>query len=295
MTQQADWDIVTGIGMTALAVAAARALESRRDDRLVSDPFAEAFVRAAPSPTPIPTRFEDIDEDDEDKVMWAAMADYVGVRSRFFDTVLTDAGRAGVRQVVILAAGLDARAYRLDWAPGTVVYELDRAKVLEFKDSVLAGTEPRCHRRTVAVDLRDDWPAALREAGFDASVPTAWIAEGLLPYLPDDATAALFARIDELSAPGGWVAVEHAEGNLAESDEMPSMRRMSWRLGVDLGDLWPDDQTVDPVEWLERHGWTVTAATPPALAVSYGRPFGPAEPHMLQKMLLIAAEAPVSK
>ena len=125
-------------------------------------------------------------------------------------TYFRTAAAAGVRQVVLLAAGLDSRAYRLDWADGTVVFELDQPQVLEFKRDVLADRTPTAERREVAVDLRNDWPQALRDNGFDASKPSAWIVEGLIIYLPASAQRQLFTGIDTLAAPGSYAAIEDA-------------------------------------------------------------------------------------
>ncbi|GAA3439943.1 SAM-dependent methyltransferase [Kutzneria kofuensis] len=185
MTQQADWDIVTDVGITALAVAAARAIESHRANPLVSDPYAELFVAAARPQPPMPTRPADAPDP------WQDMGDYLGVRSRFFDEYFA---AGATRQAVLLAAGLDVRGYRLDWPAGTVVYELDVPKVLQFKQNVLAdnGVASRTEVRNVDVDLRDDWPTALQRAGFDRTAPTSWLAEGLLPFLPNDAVERLF-------------------------------------------------------------------------------------------------------
>src|SRR5882757_512090 len=178
MTQQADWDIVTDVGITALGVAAARAIESHRENRLMSDPYAELFIAAARPPMPMPTRPEETTQDSP----WSAMADYLAVRSRYFDEFFAAAPTA---QAVLLASGLDVRGYRLDWPDGAVVYELDVPKVLQFKQNVLGdhGVAARADIRHVTVDLRDDWPTALLRAGFDQSAPTAWLAEGLLPFL----------------------------------------------------------------------------------------------------------------
>lgn len=191
MDQSAQWDILSGVGITALLVAACRAIETHRPDSLVNDPYAEVFVAAADSPVPLPTRSRG---DEDFAIPWASMATYMGVRSRFFDEFFAAACATGVEQVVLLAAGLDARAFRLDWRPATTVYELDAPKVLQFKDGILAqqAARPRSHRRTVPADLREDWPTALRQAGFDRGRPTAWLAEGLLPFLPDDAKDSLF-------------------------------------------------------------------------------------------------------
>ena len=138
------------------------------------------------------------------------MGNYQAVRTHFFDAFFADAAAAGIRQVVILASGLDSRAYRLDWPADTVVYEIDQPKVLDYKAATMAehGTSPSAQRHAVAIDLRLDWPNALREAGFDADAPTAWLAEGLLMYLPADAQDRLFEAITALSAPGSRVAAE---------------------------------------------------------------------------------------
>ena len=138
------------------------------------------------------------------------MGNYQAVRTHFFDDFFTAAAAAGIRQVVILASGLDSRAYRLDWPAGTTVYEIDQPKVLEYKSPTLAehGVQPSASAARWPMDLRHDWPKALREAGFDAVEPTAWLAEGLLMYLPADAQDRLFAQITELSAPGSRIAAE---------------------------------------------------------------------------------------
>src|SRR5918997_692903 len=145
----------------------------------------------------------------------------MSVRTRHFDGLFTDAADAGVRQAVILASGLDARAYRLPWPKGTVVYEVDQPEVIEFKSRTLAdlGAQPTADLRVVGVDLRNDWPAALRAKGFDVAAPTAWIAEGLLVYLPPDAQDQLFDNIASLSAPSSRLATEFVPNTDMFSDE----------------------------------------------------------------------------
>ena len=204
-TEHDTWDITTSVGSTALFVAAARALEAQKPDPVAVDPFAEIFCRA------VGGQWADLlDGTAPDHALKSEFgADFVnfqGVRTKYFDTYFTEAAAAGVRQIVLLAAGLDSRAYRLDWPAETVVFELDQPQVLEFKRAALAGIRPTAERREVAVDLRDDWPRALLERGFDPSSPSAWIAEGLLIYLPATAQDQLFAGIDALSAPGSHVA-----------------------------------------------------------------------------------------
>ena len=180
------WDITTSVGATALFVATARALEAQKPDPLAVDPYAEVFCRA------VGGRAADVLDgklpDHELKTPdWGVhFVNFQAARTKYFDEYFRRAADAGARQVVILAAGLDSRAYRLSWPDGTTIFELDRPEVLDFKRDVLAGhgAQPRAERREVAVDLREDWPQALRDSGFDAAKPSAWIAEGLLIYLP---------------------------------------------------------------------------------------------------------------
>ncbi|SEH51335.1 methyltransferase, TIGR00027 family [Mycolicibacterium rutilum] len=208
-TDDDTWDITTSVGSTALFVAAARALEAHKPDPVAVDPLAEVFCRA------VGGEWADLlDGGAPEHVLRSQFgADFVNfqaVRTRYFDDYFRAAAAAGVRQIVLLAAGLDSRGYRLDWPDGTVLFELDQPGVLDFKREVLAGRRPNADRREIAVDLRNDWPKALRDNGFDASRASAWIAEGLLIYLPAAAQRELFAGIDALAAPGSRVAVEEA-------------------------------------------------------------------------------------
>jgi methyltransferase (TIGR00027 family) len=264
-----QWDIATSVGLTALAVAAARAIETRTEGGLVEDPLAAAFVHAAHPPRPLPTSPGEGDE------LWTAMAAYIGLRSRFFDEVVTG---TDAPQVVILAAGLDARAYRLDLT-GRDVYEVDQPRVLEFKQQVLdeEGAEPRCRRHTIAADLRDDWPAALERAGFDRTRPAVWLAEGLLMYLPARAEEELFELVHARSAPGSRIGVEQVPGGGVRGTDR-KIRTMSTpeRLGVDLNDLLSTEPRRDPATWLAGEGWQVSTERSGALAIRYGRPL-PAE------------------
>src|SRR6201998_2530844 len=215
------WDLASSVGATATMVAAARAVASRADRPLISDPFAEPLVRAVGVDLLTRLATGEVNANDLNDVHDGAtgsagamsrMADNMAVRTKFFDEFFLDATNAGIKQVVILASGLDCRAYRLAWPAGTVVYEVDQPQVIEFKTRTLAelGAAPTADRRAVAVDLRDDWPTALRAAGFDPGRPTAWSAEGLLGYLPPKAQARLLDTITELSAPGSRLATESA-------------------------------------------------------------------------------------
>jgi methyltransferase (TIGR00027 family) len=198
----------------------------------------------------------------------------MAVRTRWFDKLFTDAAAAGVRQAVILAAGLDARAYRLPWPDGTVVYEIDQPEVIDFKTKTLTdlGAKPTADRRTVAIDLRNDWPKALRDNGFDSTKPTAWIAEGLLIYLPSEAQDLLFDRINELSAPDSRVATEHIPDVSMFADERSeqiSERLKEYGHDIEMRDLIYHGERSDVVEYLTGHGWDVSAQkTPDAYAAN---------------------------
>lgn len=209
-TDNDTWDITTSVGSTALFVAAARALEAQKPDPAAVDPYAEIFCRAVGGEWADLLDGEAPDHALRTADFGAHFVDFQAVRTKYFDDYFRAAATAGVRQIVLLAAGLDSRAYRLDWPDRTVVYELDQPRVLEFKRHALDGHTPRAERREVPVDLRNDWPRALRDNGFDPNEPSAWIAEGLLIYLPASAQRELFTGIDSLAAAGSHAAVEEA-------------------------------------------------------------------------------------
>ncbi|MGW5724007.1 class I SAM-dependent methyltransferase [Amycolatopsis sp. NPDC003865] len=249
-------DSLPPVSRTAVGVAALRAYESGRPDHLFDDPYAAAFHEAGRSV--LPPRGDGLGS------LFAAQ---VAIRTRFYDDYLLGAGCA---QVVLLAAGLDARAFRLPWPPGTRLFELDLPDVLAFKDRVLAGrgAEPSCDRITVPADLREDWASALRAAGFDPGVPTAWLAEGLLVYLSREDSDRMLTTVSELSAPGSRVSFEHRTAEtpdslLARAKATPGAERVTslWKGG--LGDRGP--------EWLREHGWEPTTVTRSAVAAGYGR------------------------
>ncbi|MBA8825905.1 methyltransferase (TIGR00027 family) [Saccharopolyspora lacisalsi] len=254
MAGNQQWDIVSGIGATALAVAVGRALETERGDGLVDDPHAEPLVRAADSPIPMPGS-----DGVENSSFWGQLTDYIGVRSRFFDTWFEQTWDSGVRQVVILASGLDTRAFRLPWPSGTRVFEIDQPKVLEFKDSVLRneGVRADCERHTVATDLREDWASALKNAGFDTGLPTAWLAEGLLPYLPAEAEQRLLETVHGFSAPGSHLAIENVTATRTMLDDQGEIQEFAQGMGIDLSALMSSEERADAGETLAARGWTV--------------------------------------
>jgi methyltransferase (TIGR00027 family) len=271
-THDDSWDIATSVGSTAVMVAAARAGETDRDNPLIRDPYAKILVAGAGTGV-----WEFVLDDDffakvaevdaEAAAIFEHMSNYQAVRTRFFDDYFAAVAAAGIRQIVILASGLDSRAYRLDWPAGATVYEIDQPKVLEYKSVTLTehGVQPSAECREVPMDLRLDWPKALREAGFDPSQPTAWLAEGLLMYLPADAQDRLFEQVTELSAPGSRVSAETA--GVTSADRRAQMRgrfeRIAEKFGMEgvlnIQELMYDDPArADVAEWLNGHGWTAS-------------------------------------
>ncbi|TVX96174.1 class I SAM-dependent methyltransferase [Mycolicibacterium porcinum] len=263
------WDIATSVGSTAVMVAAARAGETGRENPLIRDPYAAILVAGAGTGFWETLLDQDVaakiaEVDGEAAKIFEHMGSYQAVRTHFFDAYFMAAAEAGIRQIVILASGLDSRAYRLEWPAGTTVYEIDQPKVLEYKSATLAehGVEPAAQRREVPVDLRFDWPAALREAGFDAGQPTAWLAEGLLMYLPADAQDRLFELVTELSAPGSRIAAETAGVTARERREEMRERferfaaQFNMEQALNIQDLiYEDPDRADVAEWLSAHGW----------------------------------------
>ncbi|MGA8252381.1 MAG: class I SAM-dependent methyltransferase [Mycobacterium sp.] len=289
-TDNDTWEITESVGATALGVAAARAAETESEDPLISDPFARVFLDAAGEGLwnwfAAPDLPAEIVEAQPDLVpRMRGMVDYMAARTSFFDQFFLDATRAGVHQVVILAAGLDSRAWRLPWPDGTTVYELDQPRVLEFKSSTLRehGAQPTCNLVPVPVDLRHDWPAALRQAGFDPSAPSAWSAEGLLPFLPAAAQELLFERVQALGSAGSRIAVEAPGSDFLDEasqakqrENMQQVRDLMAKLEPerdipDVTDLWYFEEREDVGDWLRRNGWDAAVTRAEVLMANYGR------------------------
>jgi methyltransferase (TIGR00027 family) len=242
-----------------------RARESARTDRLFNDPYARVFV----------------DHADPRGSVWNSegaalnfsqlMAEQVAVRTRFFDHALLDAARAGAAQVVLLACGMDSRAFRLTWPSGTRVYEADQREVLGFKSAVLQElhAQPRCRRVEVPVDLRTDWAAALVESGFDPEQRTAWLAEGILYALEPDAADVFLDRITSCSATGSTLALDHNE-------DSQLLRAARAAISPELVSMWKGGPSDDLGGWLHRHGWSAEIRDIAAVAAEYGRPAPPA-------------------
>ncbi|WP_307804696.1 class I SAM-dependent methyltransferase [Streptomyces sp. VRA16 Mangrove soil] len=263
MTEEQEQVQPSGVWATAVGVARVRALETARENALFHDPLAQAFAAAGglwPSSSPLP-------DDEAARRRRLAVAFSIVIRTKFLDDLLREASASGVRQVVLLGAGMDSRAFRMDWPEGTRLFEVDTAVPLDFKASVLRQEQAvaRCERSTVAVDLRDDWPAALAAAGHDPAAPTVWIAEGLLIYLPEDAVELLLARISAQSAAGSRLGLTLGSRGVIE------------RFGADAApgsaaSMWVSEMPDDPVGWLAGHGWEADSRTLRECAAAYGRP-----------------------
>jgi methyltransferase (TIGR00027 family) len=255
------WDLASSVGATATAVAASRATASQGPDALLDDPWAEPLVRAVGIDAFVKLVDGELLGEDDPLLNRRAMNEQVAVRTRFFDDFFTTASDSGIRQAVILASGLDTRAYRLPWQAGTAVFEIDQPEVIEFKTRTLAGlgAEPTARRHAVSIDLREDWPAALRQAGFDSSLPTAWSAEGLLVYLPPEAQDRLFDNITELSAPGSRLATEHMDMSGLPADWVERLTERSQRIGsnINLAELFYTGERNSAADYLTNHGWQV--------------------------------------
>jgi methyltransferase (TIGR00027 family) len=276
-SERDSWDLASSVGATATFVAARRALASQGPEPLIDDRFAEPLVRAVGHD--FFTRLLDGEIAWDDKTLSKQQVrEQITVRTKFFDDFFLEATGAGLRQAVILAAGLDARAYRLPWPAGTVVFEIDQPKVIEFKTATLAGlgAAPTSEWRAVGIDLRDDWPSALREGLFDTDQSTAWIAEGLLMYLPPESQDRLLDNITSLSAPGSRIATEQFPDMSTLTDERSRAWRQRWRhygLDTDGAELVWDGKRSAAAEYLGSHGWQVSIHTARELYVAIGFEF----------------------
>lgn len=266
-------DVEGGVGLTALLVAAARALETHRHDSLARDVYAEHFVLAAPASAGWPVRIQQVPDGDANP-LWGRFARYFGLRTRVLDDFLLRSTHTGARQVVLLGAGLDARAFRLDWPPGCVIFEIDREGVLAFKRKVLDGltATPKAARVPIPIDLRDDWVGALADAGFDTAAPSVWLAEGLLFYLTSAAETYLIDTVDRLSTEGSALAFEvKLDKDLLEYRDSPLYTSTKHQIGIDLLHLFDRQPRPDSAGNLSDKGWSTSVHTPFDYTRRHGR------------------------
>jgi methyltransferase (TIGR00027 family) len=280
-TDNDTWDLATSVGATATMVAAGRARATRA--ALIDDPFAEPLVRAVGIDFFTRWAAGELDSADVDVpgAPWGMqrMTDILAARTRYIDAFISEAQAAGVRQVVILAAGLDARGHRLPWAPGTTLFEIDQPQVIEFKTATIGalGAEPTADVRAVAIDLRHDWPSALRQAGFDTGRPTAWVAEGLLGFLPPEAQDRLLDNVTALSADGSRLVAEIFL-NIGANLEALNAATLLWRekgLDVELENLGFPGERNDVATYLEGRGWRPVSTPLNQLLADNGLPLQP--------------------
>ncbi len=266
-TEGDTWDLANSVGATATMVAAARAAATKSPQPVITDEFAEPLVRAVGIDVFTKVATGELDSDDIEKsVGFPRMIDTFAARARFFDDYFAAAGKVGLRQVVIVASGLDSRAYRLPWPAGTTVYEIDQPEVIAFKTATLSelGAAPTAELRTVGIDLRDDWPAALQGAGFDPAQPTAWLAEGvLIGFLPPEAEVRLLDSIIPLSSEGSRLAADYGTLNDGSQESREEARRVAegWRrqgLEMDIAELTYPGQHTDVAAHLSANGWETT-------------------------------------
>jgi methyltransferase (TIGR00027 family) len=270
-------DPLPGLGLTAILVTGARATESARPDRLFDDPFARAFVEAASAASPAIAQA--LAQGSPDEAVNQARRNSIAVRTRCCDDYLLAAARSGCRQVVLLAAGLDARAFRLSWPEGVSLWELDMPQVFAFKERVLAdhAATPSCQRTVVPADLREDWPHTLRkDGGFNPGQPTAWLIEGLLMYLDEGERDLLLDRVGALSSAGSRIALDHSPGFFSRpavtSTDDPSGDRGAARFAALAAAASSDPSLTAPEEWLGRHGWRAKVEDAAAIFAHHGRP-----------------------
>ncbi|MGH3581349.1 MAG: class I SAM-dependent methyltransferase [Mycobacterium sp.] len=284
-TDNDTWDLASSVGATATVVAMQRAMATRGPRPLIYDPYAEPLVAAVGLEDFTRYARGEIDTDGAPFDVHR-MSDGIAARTKYFDDFFADATAAGIRQAVIFASGLDARAYRLRWPAGTTVFELDQPQVIEFKTGVLAdqGAVPAIAHRPIGIDLRDDWPAALRANGFDPALPTAWIAEGLLIYLPADAQDRLLENVTALSAPGSRIAAENTgtitADELTKIGEQMRAAQEQWQgkgidgfgaaTEIDITELFYAGERTESAVFLGDRGWTVNLHKSSELYAMYG-------------------------
>ena len=247
--------------LTSRWMAAARARESERPDRLFNDPLAAALAG--------PEGFAWLDRM-EPAARLGGPGLYAVVRTRFFDDFLLHASqRTGARQLIILAAGMDARAFRMEWLPGTRLYELDRPEVLATKDAVIAraGAHPTCERRAIEADLeRPSWSAALLDAGYEVREPSVWLAEGLLFYMTEAAVRALLGGASALALPLSQLGADLVNRDLLTSPVMGPLLWTFSRRGA-MGRF----GTNDPEALFAEHGWEAEVIQPGEGEANFGR------------------------
>lgn len=250
---------------TAYWTASVRAAEHARDDRLVDDPWAEALAGEVGAAW-IATRTAD----------WIVP---IVLRTRYFDDCLKRVvTEENIHQVVLMAAGLDTRAYRLAWPEKTHLFELDQPAILDYKARILANAQaqPTCRRTAIGVDLASPWKAKLLEVGFDDEAPTAWLLEGFLFYLPNEVLAHILDTVIAFAAPGSWMGFDIINSTMLTHPLTKGWIEMQAASGAPwIGTL------DDPGGYLAARGWAASLTQAGQPDASYGRWPHPVLPTMM--------------
>ncbi|TWG07602.1 SAM-dependent methyltransferase [Saccharopolyspora dendranthemae] len=267
-----------GVGATALLTAYARAQEPERDSRLFTDPWAQLFVTTAVGDDEGILPRIGMARPTDPCELWETFRDYFVGRTPFYDKGILEQVQTGTRQIVILAAGMDSRAFRLDLPSDTVLYEVDTAPVLDFKNAALDGqhAEAICQRIPVAADLREPWIELLTNAGLDTDEPIVWVAEGLLMYLTPEQSHRLLGTITENSVPGSLVLTEYPARQVDEQTLLARTNDEADRGSARaIASIVQEGPGVEPAGWLHSFGWDSEVKTIGVQLAELGRPVPP--------------------
>ncbi|MGH3380779.1 MAG: class I SAM-dependent methyltransferase [Actinoallomurus sp.] len=259
-------EILGAVERTALLTAALRAAESRRPDHLFEDPYAEALSGGIGTELLLEVRAATFPPSGSRTV--PSTPDYNAIRTRFIDDRLRDAAAdSRVTQVVLAPAGMDSRAYRLDWPEGTRYFEVDRPVILDFKKSRLGDVPTPVDHRSVPLDLTaPDWGDRLKEAGYDPGLPSAWLLEGLLYYLPEADVEAILERVAAITAPGSVIIADLVNADSLKAPQLQGLLEVFARWGCP----WIYG-TNEPEALFDRHGITARAVQPGEPGADFGR------------------------
>ena len=255
------------LAMTAQWAAAQRARESEQANRLFHDPLARVLAGDE--------GMEMLRLSDQYNPQRQQTAEYMAVRTRFFDDWLVASARTGRKQIVLLGAGMDTRAFRLPLAEDTAFYELDQAALFDVKEPALQQSKgiSLVHRVPVRVDLQQPWVADLEQPGFQKTQPSIWLLEGLLYYLEEPSVRELVTHISDCAAPGSALGADLVSASFFRSPCTQQVlagmaaRGFAWRWGSD-----------DPEDFFAEYGWQADAVQPGDTEANFGRWSSPVPP-----------------
>ncbi|MCC5603180.1 SAM-dependent methyltransferase [Nostoc favosum] len=239
--------MLSSVGLTSLYVAAARAYETEYRQRLFVDTYARSFAGD--------TGFALFSDLRSFSPGLSANDPHPGIsiRTRFFDDALLMAvHELSLKQVVLVASGMDARAFRLPWMDGVQLFEVDRQEIFQYKEPILLNLNARakCIRKVVVTDLEQNWATALTDVGFDRHKPAAFLFEGLMFYLKPATVATVLETLQSLACPGSWLGMDFVEAELLNSPYaqpfLSKLRKLGcpWLFGVS-----------NPEQFILQYGW----------------------------------------